>query len=47
MDRAIQLEKKFTNDASSSENNIEVQSLQIIGELIYMSLRLTLSVNFN
>jgi hypothetical protein len=31
MDRTIQLEKKFTTESSSTENTIEVQSLQIIG----------------
>jgi hypothetical protein len=31
MDRAIQLEKKFTNESAPTENTIEIQSLQIIG----------------
>jgi hypothetical protein len=33
MDRAIQLEKKFTNESAPTENTIEIQSLQIIGML--------------
>jgi hypothetical protein len=42
MDRAIQLEKKFTNESAPTENTIEIQSLQIIG-MLYPKIMLCLT----